>query len=293
MNQQNLANSDVTMAVSSTFDHILDQVKTSNLNFWIQLSPFSATISLKKSLVKDVSGQPLLPPILNSKPVIKSECDNHDDLLQKVCKLEIDLEQMKSVHAEAIDDNADAYKKIKLLKQELKNMKATKDETIEQLSIEKHNVEHELESEVKKSRSINNRLKEEISEMRVKHQKDKTETIKHLKSEIKSWKKDLGDERSEKLKVEKELELVKNELSSNIGIDANHDDGDMSKQAISVKEKDDNIYTVKTNNIFEALAKQVNTSVKGKNDATKEDKDLELKVNHNNYKQNLRKLQRK
>jgi hypothetical protein len=63
MNQQQLIDSEAKMAASTTFDYILEQIKTSNPNFWIQLSPFSATISLKKSLVKDVSGLPVMPPI--------------------------------------------------------------------------------------------------------------------------------------------------------------------------------------------------------------------------------------
>ena len=46
---------------SNTFDFILEQIKNSSLNFQIQLSPFSAYISLKKSLVKDRSGVPQLP----------------------------------------------------------------------------------------------------------------------------------------------------------------------------------------------------------------------------------------
>ena len=44
------------MAASKAFNKILDCVKSSNLNFCLQLSPFSANISLKKTLVKDKAG---------------------------------------------------------------------------------------------------------------------------------------------------------------------------------------------------------------------------------------------
>ena len=50
------------MLASTMFYKILDQIKSSNLNFQLSLSPFSAQISLKKSLVKDRSGSFLLPP---------------------------------------------------------------------------------------------------------------------------------------------------------------------------------------------------------------------------------------
>ena len=50
------------MLASTMFYKILDQIKSSNLNFQLSLSPFSAQISWKKSLVKDRSGSFLLPP---------------------------------------------------------------------------------------------------------------------------------------------------------------------------------------------------------------------------------------
>ena len=54
--------SDLTMVASNAFRDILDKIQSSCLNFQLQLSPFTAVISLKKSLVKDISGKPLLPP---------------------------------------------------------------------------------------------------------------------------------------------------------------------------------------------------------------------------------------
>ena len=45
-----------TMIAENTFANIIQQVQSSNLNFQLQLSPFSAMISLKKTPVKDKSG---------------------------------------------------------------------------------------------------------------------------------------------------------------------------------------------------------------------------------------------
>ena len=58
---ENSAVSDLspTMIAEHTFDSILQQVKNSNLNFQLQLSPFSANISLKKSPIKDQAGVPI------------------------------------------------------------------------------------------------------------------------------------------------------------------------------------------------------------------------------------------
>ena len=53
-------NSDDTMAASEMFDIILSQIQRSSLNFRLQVSPYSAVISLKKSLVKDKFGTLIL-----------------------------------------------------------------------------------------------------------------------------------------------------------------------------------------------------------------------------------------
>ena len=49
------------------FDSILQEIQVSNLNYQIQLSPFSALISLKKSFIKEKDGSLRLPiPPLSS-----------------------------------------------------------------------------------------------------------------------------------------------------------------------------------------------------------------------------------
>ena len=58
-------NSDLnpTMAASRTFDSILQQVQSSNLNFQLQISPFAANISLKRSPIRDRNGAPFPLPV--------------------------------------------------------------------------------------------------------------------------------------------------------------------------------------------------------------------------------------
>ena len=60
-NSDGSINSDLNMFASKAFDDILNTIKNSNLNFHLQQSPFSAVISLKKSLICDKFGSPLLP----------------------------------------------------------------------------------------------------------------------------------------------------------------------------------------------------------------------------------------
>ena len=58
---KNKFNSDVQKYAMSAFDDIICRVRRSNLNFQLQLSPFSAVISLKKSVVKNSDGVQIIP----------------------------------------------------------------------------------------------------------------------------------------------------------------------------------------------------------------------------------------
>ena len=65
MFQNRISDLNPTMAAKKSFESILETIQASNLNFQLRLSPFSATISLKKSLIRDKSGNQLLPPSPN------------------------------------------------------------------------------------------------------------------------------------------------------------------------------------------------------------------------------------
>ena len=62
-------NTDISpaMLASRRIDNILHQIQTSNLNFYLQLSPFCAHISPKKTLIRDKYGSYLCPAVFTSK----------------------------------------------------------------------------------------------------------------------------------------------------------------------------------------------------------------------------------
>lgn len=99
MNQTKLSSSDTTMAMaiaqatSRTFDHLLEQVKNSNLNFHLQQSPFTAIISLKKSPIKDVNGFHVMPTI----PV--STVSEQKLLNSKILVLDKKLQELENTNA--------------------------------------------------------------------------------------------------------------------------------------------------------------------------------------------------
>ena len=62
-----------TMAASVMFERIIDQVRSSNLNYQTQMTPFSANIVIKKTLIRDIAGSPIIPPTFK----------NHDEEISK------------------------------------------------------------------------------------------------------------------------------------------------------------------------------------------------------------------
>ena len=59
---------DYTNMANSLFNDILHRIRCSNLNFQLQISPFSAHVSLKKTFIRDKLGN-MLPPSASVLPV--------------------------------------------------------------------------------------------------------------------------------------------------------------------------------------------------------------------------------
>ena len=83
------------MAASQSFEGIINQVVASNLNFCLEQSPFSAVIHLKKSVIRNRSGTPLLPPPPLSVQLLQGQSDNYRQA-QKIIKLESIIKSFKS-----------------------------------------------------------------------------------------------------------------------------------------------------------------------------------------------------
>ena len=86
--QDKLDNTDSTMAADNIFNHILETIQKSSLNYHLQISPFSAIIQLKKSLVKDRFGNPVMPT-----------CAKQDHLVEKLNTLRNKYEALLCEHS--------------------------------------------------------------------------------------------------------------------------------------------------------------------------------------------------
>ena len=224
------------MEASITFENILEQIQSSNLNFHMKLSPFTAVISLKKTLIKDKSGSPLLPP--------PPKLDNKT-LTQKIFELENTVSSLTNDYESTLLDCENTYKdkqflerkletardKIEKLQKEKVQVKAEnphneyKSEQIKRKALAEDNTKlkmllndktqqiDDLKLSFANSKMAANKLNKEISENKLKIQKDKSLVTKEFKAEIKFWRKELGLERSEKIKIEKKYEDLEKSLN--------------------------------------------------------------------------------
>ena len=105
------------MLASKAFHDILSKIQSSNLNFQLRISPFSAQISLKKTIVKDKTGAPLL---LSTNPNT-SECIT--DLVAKNHQLEKDNFDLSKKYEEVVTDNEKLRNTINVRNSQLESAK--------------------------------------------------------------------------------------------------------------------------------------------------------------------------
>ena len=212
------------MLASNVFEAIIDKIRYSNLNFQIQMSPFSAIVSLKKSFITNKSGIPLLPSdmlAVNGLPINKPEAD--------LAVLTAKNLQLEKDYARAVSECNRAHERIESLELELNKflikeekddatpscLKDTFEHEVDKLKMEntsyrdkiKIHIEEirDLENALKVKSDIINQLNKKFAEFKTKTEKEAAAT-KSFKGEIKSWRKELGEERKEKLKLEEKLE---------------------------------------------------------------------------------------
>ena len=221
---QKITSSDVTnheMLADQTFRNILDGIQRSNLNFQLQVSPFSAYISLRKSFVKDLSGAVLLPPpqatIQHPLPSPTSHTDVANYLV-RINELEKDLLAQKDNHEDVENKYKDALEKFekenKALKQENKSLTEKFDSKTLQInplraSVTDLNKEKNVLSVALKSVKQDLKAHSKSSDQKI------TEYEKKL-SELNEFKqKTLNQARKERLEKKKELRKEAKKCSNN------------------------------------------------------------------------------
>jgi hypothetical protein len=118
MDQIRISDRDPTMAAKRSFENILEQIQSSNLNFQLQLSPFSASISLKKSFIRDKTGNLLLPQYPPAQHV-DHEVEHHNSLLAS------ENDNLKEQIEELLTSNKSSQETIDILEQKVAKAEAS------------------------------------------------------------------------------------------------------------------------------------------------------------------------
>ena len=172
--KEEFINSDMAMVGAAAFNNVIQTVQRSCLNYHLQLTPFSAVISLKNTVVKDRFGSPVINGLEN-------------------VAIEEELQKLHEKH-----------------NQTMKKYEAAKD-TIANLQTMLHDREEaykELESRYNSASQSAVVLNKIINENRVKYEEEKLMLFKDHKNEIKSWKKDLGKANKKHIKLENKFEAI-------------------------------------------------------------------------------------
>ena len=195
------------MAAGVTFSSIINEIQESNLNFKINLSPFSATIILKKTAVTNsqgISAMTSLPSFF----LLQQAQKEIVRLSHGVFSLRSANEKLRTACEASMKNCEESDEDIKDLKYKL-NIASVSVGMKESLMLKVKETESELDS----ANMLNKRLEKSVNKCNLKLAetsnrllKEKSESEKYLKKDIKEWKKELGNERRHKINLKNGLD---------------------------------------------------------------------------------------
>ena len=200
--------SDLRMAVDATFSYILNEIQLSNLNFAIQITPYAAYITLKKSPLKYQDGSHALP----SPPVLSllQEAQHVIEFQKKeILELKASCEALTTKAENIVIENAslvDKVEKLNLALEASENENNTLNVKIET-----------IEKELIKGHAENKILESKVKELKKKHNNEVIALKNELKSAEKSIKSREKENYNQKRIIESSRDSLKN-LKSKISI---------------------------------------------------------------------------
>ena len=199
-------NKNPTMIAAETFENILFQIRNSNLNFKLDLSPFAANISLKKSLVKDKSGVFLLPRANAASDSIAILEEKNQQLENKLFSVKNEFSSKVNECGTAVnkelENSRELVKKLQLLNANLVRENEMFKNKVKDQETEIKDLEHS--NNIRKE--VSDELNKKLSELKAKYDKERRDVTNQNKAEVRYWRKELGKETKLKLKLREMLE---------------------------------------------------------------------------------------
>ena len=247
---QDFIDSDINLKMLATksFDHIIEEIQRSCLNFQLQISPFSAVISLKKSLIRDVTGKPLLPSKIKPEKYDPDSKDL-DALVVKNLELEEELRCLSIKHEKTIQNLQKFHQEAEIkFESDSRSLYKELEKEIDKLKELLKNRDNEiisLQNGKKAAAEATGKLRKALGDIRVKFEKEKTSIKKEHRAEVKSWRQDLGNANSKIIKLEKKLEqqtsISKCQMKNTTNFKKHTSKSEVAKDQ-SEKENQNNIY---------------------------------------------------
>ena len=161
-----LTDSDLAMVANAEFENILRSIRNSCLNYHLQVSPFSATISLRKTVVKDKAGAYIIP----------RHCEDIS-LQRENTVLEDKLNSLRRKYEELLSSYSTANENITLLQNSIKD---------------RDNIIIDLMSTNKEERKVVETLELELSEKAARFQEEKHLILTEHQKEVNEWNQDFS-----------------------------------------------------------------------------------------------------
>lgn len=164
---------------TETFQNLLLMIQNSGINYKMEVSPFSATICIKNSLLKDKNGNPWISLPLTSKnspSLVKTESDKH---ARDILKQESVIKALRNDYAIAMKDNEVVYQSNDTLKETIEILH-TKLETAEHETVE---LKKKTAAEVYDYAATQNDLKKRLELLQAENETLK-ETATNLASDL-------------------------------------------------------------------------------------------------------------
>ena len=220
---------ELKMAVNSTFSSILNEIQISNLNFSIQMTPFAAYITLKKTTQKDQNGENMIP----SPPVLfllqdayreindlKAATEMYRSESQKLTQEVATLTEAVHEANEALNDsktvNSNLLEKLRKAEKEIGSIEEKKTELENKYKVTKHELLDDVNKMNHKIKALEKALKVKEKEnfdisRNLNNARDNIKNLKSEKAHIKTCKTKLENDKRklEKKLKEKEIFQVK------------------------------------------------------------------------------------
>ena len=188
-----------TMLATRAFDKILEEIQSSHLNFQLQMSPFSASIFIKKSFIRDKLGNMLLPV----DKVSHSECSlqhENSELVDKNDRLQLRILEVEK-------DNEAKNETIEILQNKLAKAEASALRMLEEKNNELMTVKKVVNSLNKEMNTLKNEMKAKSKLMKQKEKELYDQDLKcgNLEASVKKFKEEINYLKTENKKYQKKL----------------------------------------------------------------------------------------